>query len=71
MSLRDNIEGVLITAHQTSAMGRVTSPGTVALLPDHDLETVAQAVQHLLYVVAVLEGVVKLLADRIDPPVSI
>jgi hypothetical protein len=71
MSLRDEIEKVLITAHQTSRMGKVTSPGDVAVLPDHDPETVAETVQHLLYVVAALEGAVKLLADRIDPPISI
>jgi len=71
MSLRDEIEKRLITVHQASPAGRGLSLGDIAALPDSSPETLRMAVQHLLYVVASLEDIVKTLADRIDPPVSL
>ncbi|MGA9078021.1 MAG: hypothetical protein WB383_06805 [Acidimicrobiales bacterium] len=67
MSLRDETEQLLIEAHQASPAGRRFSPGAVltcyrALTPTE----LTEVVQHLLFIVATLETIVKRYADEIE-----
>jgi hypothetical protein len=64
MTLRDEIEQALATAHDASTYGRLSSPGDTVPLPVGEPKTtLAMAVQHLLNVTAALEGVVLRLGE--------
>lgn len=66
MSLRDEVQTALAKAHDASPYGRRLSAGDPPVLPNMATETLAQALQHLLFVTQVLEDTVVRLAEAVE-----
>jgi hypothetical protein len=65
MTLRDEIEQALATAHDASTYGRLSAPGDAPPLPAGEPKTtLTPVVQHLLNVAAALETIVMRLAEE-------